>query len=92
MPNHVHVLIETITGFALSAIIHSWKSFTATKANRLLGRTGEFWMHEHYDRFIRDEKHLGVIRNYIRNNPVKAGLVKTPQEWSAGSAGWMNTK
>jgi REP element-mobilizing transposase RayT len=29
MPNHVHVLIEPVAGWALDRILHSWKSFTA---------------------------------------------------------------
>jgi len=32
-------------------------------------------MEEYFDRYIRDEKHLETVINYIDNNPVKAGLV-----------------
>ena len=41
--NHVHVLVVPFPGHDLSAITHSWKSFTAKAINRLLGRTGTFW-------------------------------------------------
>src|SRR5690554_5114345 len=41
MPNHVHVVIEMLPGWPLSSIIHSWKSYTAKAANKLLGRTGQ---------------------------------------------------
>jgi REP element-mobilizing transposase RayT len=58
MPNHVHVLIETMTGHTLAAVLHSWKSYTAKEANRLLGRTGDFWQPEYFDRFIRDDRHF----------------------------------
>jgi REP element-mobilizing transposase RayT len=54
MPNHVHVLIETKQGYDLSGIAHSWKSFTANKANAILERKGNFWMQEYYDRYIID--------------------------------------
>ena len=37
MPNHVHVLIEMLPGHRLSDVVHSWKSFTAKEANRILG-------------------------------------------------------
>jgi len=86
MPNHVHVLIEPIPGFPLAEIVHSWKSFTANQANRILGRTGEFWQREYYDRFIRDERHLRAAIEYIENNPVKAGLARSPEEWRFSSA------
>src|SRR5204863_4430065 len=38
MPNHVHAEVEPLPGYELSDILHSWKSFTANKANALLGR------------------------------------------------------
>ncbi|MCK6554325.1 transposase [Candidatus Binatia bacterium] len=86
MPNHVHVLVETVPGHALGDVVQSWKSFTAKKANQILGRTGKFWMADYYDRFVRDEKHLTAVRQYIRENPVKAGLCNRAEEWPFGSA------
>jgi REP element-mobilizing transposase RayT len=74
MPNHVHVLFTPLGGHGLGEIVHSWKSFTAKKANRLLGREGEFWMAEYYDRLVRDGEELAHHREYILKNPVKAGL------------------
>ncbi len=83
MPNHVHVLIESIdAAHLLPSIIHSWKSFTATKVNKLLGRSGSFWMEDYYDRFIRNDAHLQATLDYIRQNPVKAGLVPQAEEWT----------
>src|SRR5439155_19731794 len=41
MPNHVHVALNARD--AIDRILHSWKSFSAKEANRLLGRHGEFW-------------------------------------------------
>jgi REP element-mobilizing transposase RayT len=90
MPNHVHILIEQFPGTRLQDIVDSWKSYTAKRANAILGRTGEFWMRGFRDRFIRNERHMETVRAYIRANPVKAGLSQTPESWpwsSAGSAG-----
>ena len=81
MPNHVHLLIEQMPGHSLSEIVHSWKSFTTHKANELLGRTDPFWMPDYFDRFIRDEKHFLAAVEYIRQNPVKAGIVDEPEKW-----------
>jgi putative DNA methylase len=86
MPNHVHVLIETIPGHALSDIIHSSKSFTAKAANRILKRTGVFWEQEYFDRVIRDENHFWNAVSYIQENPVKAGLVPLAAAWPYSSA------
>ena len=86
MPNHVHVLIETVAGCPLSAIVHSWKSYTAKAANQLLVRSGVFWNPDYFDRAIRDERHLASAVVYIHNNPVKAGLVRRPEDWMFSSA------
>ena len=51
MPNHVHVLAETVEGFPLDDMAHSWKSYTAHEANKLLNRRGTFWQREVFDRY-----------------------------------------
>jgi REP element-mobilizing transposase RayT len=97
MPNHVHALIETRAGFPLSDVLHSWKSFSSKEANKLIGRTGEFWQREYADRFVRNAEHFETVVAYIEENPVKARLVKLKTEWPwssarfrAGSAGELN--
>lgn len=91
MPNHVHALIET-SQTPLAEILHGWKSYTGKAANRLLRRTGDFWQPEYFDRCIRDEEHLAKAVRYIENNPVKAGLAKSPEEWLFGSARFRNIR
>jgi putative transposase len=86
MPNHVHVLIETVAAFRLDQVLHSWKSYTAQKANEALGRKGPFWAREYYDRYIRDDQHFADAVAYIEQNPVKAGLVETAAAWRYSSA------
>jgi len=86
MPNHVHVLIEVIQGYPLGDVIHSWKSFTAKQANKILGKTGAFWQRDYFDRFIRDEAHFANVVYYIHHNPVKAGLVRRAEDWPFSSA------
>lgn len=86
MPNHVHILLIVLAGHHLPDILHSIKSFTANKANKILRRSGQFWMHESFDRYIRDYRHYNAVIRYIENNPVKAGLCKRPEEWMFSSA------
>jgi len=86
MPNHVHILIETFAEYPLSSVVHSWKSFTALQANKLLRREGAFWYREYYDRFIRDEQHFQNAVFYIHNNPVRAGLANCAEEYPFSSA------
>jgi putative DNA methylase len=70
----------------LSSIMHSLKSYTANRANEVLGRRGQFWQHESYDHWVRDLEELERIVNYIRRNPVEAGLCGVPHEWQFSSA------
>ena len=81
MPNHVHALIETWDRWPLAGVLHSWKSYTANEANKLLDRTGTFWFREYHDRFIRDENHFAKAVEYIAQNPVQAGLAKVAEDW-----------
>jgi putative DNA methylase len=69
----------------LAEIMHSLKSYTAHEANKLLGRTGQFWQHESYDHWVRDEGELERIVGYINANPVVAKLAGQPHdfEWCA---------
>jgi len=86
MPNHVHTLFSPKVGFKMSAIVHSWKSFTAQECNKILGRTGKFWEREPFDRYVRNDRHFQNAVTYIENNPVKAGLCTTPKDWQWSSA------
>jgi REP element-mobilizing transposase RayT len=88
MSNHVHMVISTERKeISLYKILQSLKRHTARESNKLLARTGAFWHHESYDHVIRNDKELVQIVKYVLNNPVKAGLVKSWQEWK-----WSYTK
>jgi len=86
MPNHVHAMLETKEGFPLYSVLQSWKSFTAKASNKILNRTGEFWDRDYHDRYIRNGQHFENAKNYIEWNPVKAGLVRNPEDWRWSSA------
>jgi putative transposase len=85
MPNHVHTvfapLAQNNTPESLSSIMHSLKRNTAKRANQLLSRSGAFWEHESFDHYIRNRAEWKRIIKYVLQNPVKAGLVKTCEEW-----------
>ncbi len=87
MSNHVHVVFRLLDNFEvktpkyLNEVMHSIKRFSAKKCNEVLGKTGQFWQHESYDRLIRNDDEKFRIIQYVVNNPVKAGLVQKPFEW-----------
>ncbi len=91
MPNHVHVLLEP-TAASLGTIVGGWKSFTARQVNRLLDRRGRVWMADYFDRYIRDADHHTAVANYIRENPVKAGIVRKAPDWPWSSAAFRENR
>lgn len=91
MPNHVHLLAAPCSGYSLSSIMHSLKSFTAQHANRTLGRKGRFWFEDYFDRYIRNAQHFENAVGYIESNPVRAGLVKSQSDWPFSSA-WFRSR
>ena len=86
MPNHVHTLITPTAPTTLASITHSWKSYTAKNANHVLGRQGQFWQKEYFDRAMEDAHDMGRTKTYIEANPVAAGLCQTPADWLWSSA------
>lgn len=86
MPNHVHVVLEQSERHPLSAVKHSWKSFTANQINRIHNRRGAVWMREYFDRFMRDDHHLATTIAYVERNPVAAGYVPRAEVWPWSSA------
>jgi REP element-mobilizing transposase RayT len=89
LPNHVHAIVTPLPGAKLSGILHTWKSFTAKAANALLpekvGRA--FWQKESYDHWCRDDAEVVRCVRYVEQNPVKANLCRTAEEWPWSSAG-----
>ena len=83
MPNHVHLIIRVErSDTSLYRILQSLKAYTAREANRILGRSGDFWQHESYDHVVRDGAELERTIYYILNNPVKAGLCRKWNDWA----------
>jgi REP element-mobilizing transposase RayT len=85
--NHVHLLMTPLVD--ASKVTQSLKRFTGREGNRILGLTGQaFWQDESYDRLVRNQAEFQRIASYIEMNPVKAGLVGTPEEflWSSARA------
>jgi REP element-mobilizing transposase RayT len=84
MPNHVHVVFAPLAEWRVADIMHTWKSYSATRANEVLHRTGRFWQREYFDRILRDEQDHAETIEYVLRNPQKAGL----RDWRWTSAGW----
>jgi len=81
MNDHVHALVHPHPDWRLEEIIHSWKSFTAHTFVRSSGRQAPVWLHESYDRIVRDRAEFDEKLAYILNNPKKRWPSLTEYEW-----------
>jgi putative DNA methylase len=80
MPNYVHVLLTP--AIPLPRLTKSLKGITAKRANAILALTGSpFWQEESYDHLVRHKQEFEDIRNYIEENPVRAGLVRDASKY-----------
>ena len=75
MPDHAHLLFRIMRSSRLRTVMRHIKGSSAIKINRLLDRTGPFWIRESFDHVVRDEAEWRDKIDYIRGNPVKRGLV-----------------
>jgi len=83
MPTHVHLLMRNLEGRngELRTDLGQFKNYTASEANRVLGREGTFWMPEDFDHWCRGPEKIRAAAEYIQDNPVKAGLVGLGEHW-----------
>ncbi|WP_204105511.1 MULTISPECIES: transposase [Spirulina sp. CCY15215] len=86
MPDHVHLLIKPYAKndkeyWTLGSILHSIKSYSSKQIPRVMKHIGKIWQDGRYDRLIRDRAEFLNTWEYIRQNPVKAGLCDVPQDY-----------
>ena len=87
MPNHAHTFFTRRPGVPLKEVIRLWKGGSSRESNLLLGRKGEFWQRDYFDRLVFRKRAFDRVTEYIERNPVAAGLVSDPAEWRFSSAG-----
>ena len=86
MPDHVHLLFTALRDtdgwtFALPEILRAIKGSSARSINRLGERTGPVWQDESFDHVLRGGESLRRTVEYIRQNPVRTGLVEKPEDY-----------
>jgi len=86
MPNHVHLLMTVPGEMSLEKAMQLIKGSFSFRANKELGFRGEIWQRGFSDVRINDELSFERHREYIENNPVKAGLANSSEEYPFGSA------
>lgn len=88
MPDHVHFFISPLpsTETLLNQVVGKWKEWTAKRILQVTGGSSPFWQPEFFDHLLRSEDSLAEKWTYVRENPVRAGLVTRAEDWPyAGS-------
>ncbi|MBR9978733.1 MAG: hypothetical protein KFH87_11670 [Bacteroidetes bacterium] len=85
LPTHVHVLFMQRSGLrggpVPAQVAEAFKATVLQEATRLLPRHGAFWERNDFHRYLTEEASLRDAVRFIRDAPVRGGLVETPFEW-----------
>jgi REP element-mobilizing transposase RayT len=74
MPDHLHALITFPKDCEFMKVLANWKEIVAK-------RTTTRWQRDFFDHRLRSDESLQEKANYIRENPVRKGLVTKPEDW-----------
>ena len=87
MPDHYHAVFSLLPGHDLSDLMRRIGSYTANRIRRMLDLDHPIWQADgFYDRACRDDKEVLDAVEYVRDNPVRKGLIAVPEEWPFSSA------
>ena len=82
MPDHVHFFCAPRGDLCkLDKFVGKWKEWTAKFAHRRCNADVPFWQTEFFDHVLRSSESYEQKWDYVRNNPVRAGLVERPEDW-----------
>jgi REP element-mobilizing transposase RayT len=74
MPDHLHAIVGFPRGTGISETVRNWKRLATRRA-------GVAWQRNFFDHRLRAGEGLPQKATYIRQNPVRAGLVANADDW-----------
>jgi len=74
MPDHLHALMLFPQEVEMRAVISEWKKFSARRMHIQ-------WQRDCFDHRLRGEESARAKEEYIRQNPVRAGLAEKAEDW-----------
>jgi len=82
MPDHVHFFCAPeLDAKPLSIFIGFWKEWTSKGIKRALELPGSVWHEEFFDHLLRSFESYSQKWDYVRENPVRAGIVAKADDW-----------
>lgn len=86
MTNHVHMLARPASDESLFKMMQGLTLCYTQYANRKYMRTGRLWESRYHSCIVEEETYLWTVSRYIEQNPVRAHMVKTAEEYPYSSA------
>ena len=86
MPNHIHLLVRPSEVEALPKMMQGITLCYSKYFNGENRRTGRLWECRYHSTVIDGDSYLWTVSKYIENNPVRAGIVKRPEDYPYSSA------
>jgi putative transposase len=80
MPNHLHVLLTVGKDMSLEKAVQLIKGNFSYRAKKELGWQREIWQPGFSEVRVTDRESFLAYKLYIQENPVKAGLARSPEE------------
>ncbi|MDP2561398.1 transposase [Psychrobium sp. 1_MG-2023] len=85
MTNHVHLLVTPSTGKGVSQLMQSLGRYYVRYFNQAYKRTGTLWEGRYKSTLVDSDNYFLVVSRYIELNPVRAGMVEHPVEYTWSS-------
>jgi len=80
MDNHIHLLLQ-INDHPLPKVMHLINTAYTVYFNLKWERKGHLMQGRYYSALVQKESYLLAVSRYIHLNPVRANLVKYPEQW-----------
>ena len=86
MPNHVHLLLSLKEQQKLGRVLQLIKGGFSHSLREHGIAFPVVWQQRYYDRRVRDTNEFAEFSRYIRQNPVRKGLVENAEDYRYSSA------
>ena len=74
MPDHLHAIMSFSPEVQMKRSISQWKRYISTHSRVV-------WQRDFFDHRLRQDESYVEKAHYIRMNPVRAGLIDSPEDW-----------
>jgi REP-associated tyrosine transposase len=82
MPEHVHFFCSPeLDAKTLPVFMQAWKQWTSKRITREIRLSAKVWQEEFFDHVLRSSESYSQKWDYVKENPVRAGLVDSSDKW-----------